>query len=288
MATQTLTRKRGLNKEITSRIRHAIIWITITSFVSLSITYGVYFVEKDVNTGMRSLEDMLWWWIVTISGIGGGVMPETVTGKVLSSLVIILSLVLFAIVISEVASLIRLTSERKELGIIRVSYRDHIVIYGYSSLTAGVIKLLRSYFGPDLKIVLISNDVKHNPFPNEVDFIYANPIDRNTFVEANAQKSIASIILANDRFTDPDAYSLVIATGVEMYNPQSVTIVEVMDDAYKDLYKIGNIEAFINRKDLLSDLLNKNHDSKLVRIIQKETPLSPNVEEPKADDVELL
>jgi voltage-gated potassium channel Kch len=156
---------------------------------------------------------------------------------------------------------------------IRINYQNHIIIFGYSSLTAGVIKLLRGYFGDDFKIVLISNDIKHNPFPEEVDFIYANPIDRDTFVEANARQAIASIILANDRFLDPDAYSLVIATGVEMYNSRSVTIVELMDDEYKNLYKQGNIEAFIKRKELLKDMLQNGRDSKLIRIIQKETPL---------------
>ncbi|MBN1331392.1 ion transporter [Candidatus Dojkabacteria bacterium] len=269
-----IMKKVSFNRQITDRIKHSFAWISITVVISLSITFIVFAVERDVNIQFDSFGEMFWWWIVTISGLGyGDVYPVTVEGKILGALVIASGLVLLAIVISEVADLIRITYDRREKGIIRIGYSNHVVIYGYTSLTAGVVKLLREHFGKHLKIVLISNDTDFNPFPKEVDFIYANPIDKETFVEANASEALASIILANDRFTDPDAYSLVIATGVERHNANAVTIVEVMDDSYKALYKEGKIEAFIKRKELLQDLLSHSKDSKFVRIIEKETPL---------------
>ncbi len=270
-----LLKSFNFNKEIRIRLKHTIIWIFATLFISLSASFLIYFIERSVNSKLDTIGEILWWWIVTITGLGyGDRYPITTDGKMIGAFVIFTGLVLLAIVVSEVAELLRITYERKEKGIIRITYSDHIVIYGYTSLTAGVIKLLKNHFGKDLKIVLISNDIDFNPFPSEVDFIYANPIDRDTFVEANASTALASIILANDRFSDPDAYSLVIATGVERFNPRSVTIVELMDQSYKDLYKEGNIEAFINRKELLKDLLAKSQNSKLVRIIEKETDLS--------------
>ncbi|MBD3280219.1 hypothetical protein GF389_01700 [Candidatus Dojkabacteria bacterium] len=270
-----IVKKVSFNRQITSRIRHAFVWILTTVSMSLSVAFIIFGFEKEVNPDFNSLWDAAWWWLVTITGLGyGDLTPITPEGKSLAAFVILTGLILLAIVISEVAELIRLTYDRKEKGIIRIGYSGHVVIYGYTSLTAGVVKLLRSHFGKELKIVLISNDIDFNPFPKEVDFIYANPIDKDTFIEANAEEAIASIILANDRFTDPDAYSLVIATGVEKHNPQAVTIVELMNDEYKALYKEGKIEAFIKRKDLLQDLLSNSSDSKFVRIIEKETTLS--------------
>lgn len=272
----------SLNKEISSRLKHTFVWVTVTSLFSLAASFAVYYFERTNNPNLETVPKVIWWWIVTVTGIGGAT-PLTREGKVLATLVIVSSIVFFAIAISEVADLIRLTYERKERGIIRINYQNHIIIFGYSSLTAGVIKLLRWHFGEELKIVLISNDTRHNPFPREVDFIYANPIDKDTFLEANVRQSIASIILANDRFSDPDAYSLVIATGVEMFNPKSVTIAEIMDDEYKDLYKQGNIEAFIKRKELLKDMLERDRDSKLIRIIEKETHLEDEIGENKEE-----
>ena len=269
-----IIKKIAFNKQITSRIKHASLWTFATIAISLSVTLFLFEFEKDVNPGFQTAWDAVWWWVVTITGLGyGDLTPVTPEGKILATMVIFTGLILFAIVISEVAELIKLTYDRKEKGIIRIGYKGHVVVYGYTSLTAGVVKLLRGHFGKGLKIVLISNDIDFNPFPKIVDFIYANPIDRETFVEANAEEAVASIILANDRFTDPDAYSLVIATGVEKYNSRAVTIVELMDDEYKSLYKEGKIEAFIKRRDLLQDLLANSTDSKLVRIIEKETNL---------------
>lgn len=263
-----------MNKELSSRIKHTLIWLFLTCFISLSASFALFRLEKNINPGLDSVGDILNWWVYTISGLGSDTYPITDGGKILAGVVIVTGLILLAVLVSEVASLITLTYERKEKGIIRIGYRNHIVIYGYTSLTAGVVKLLRSHFGPTQKIVLISNDIDFNPFPKEVDFIYTNPINKSTFIEANAGEAMASIILANDRFSDPDAYSLVIATGVERHNSRSVTIVEIMDDDYKNLYKEGNIEAFLYRKELLQDLLNKSNDSKLIRIIEKETNLS--------------
>lgn len=274
------------NKQITARFQHTFTWLLGTVVFSFSIAMLVFEFEKGTNPGFATLWDAVWWWLVTMTGLGYGTsIPTTPEGKGLAVVVIVTGLILLAIVISEVAELIRLTYARKEKGIIRIGYRNHVVVYGYTSLTAGVVKLLRGHFGKDLKIVLISNDIDFNPFPKEVDFIYANPIDKETFVEANAEEALASIILANDRFTDPDAYSLVIATGVERHNPNAVTIVEVMNDEYKALYKEGKIEAFIKRRDLLQDLLAHSKESKFIRIIEKETSLNAVEDENENTDV---
>ena len=281
-----LIKKVSFNRLITARIRHTFVWVSVTLLISLSASMVIFEFEKSVNSDFATIGDTLWWWVVTITGLGyGDIYPVTPEGKMIGAFVILSGLVLLAIVITEVAELIRLTYDRKEKGIIRIGYSGHVVVYGYTSLTAGVVKLLRGHFGKNLKIVLISNDISFNPFPKEVDFIYANPIDKETFVEANAEEAIASIILANDRFTDPDAYSLVIATGVERHNPNAVTIVEVMNDEYKALYKEGKIEAFIKRRDLLQDLLAHSNDSKFIRIIEKETSLTAMEEEATNPDI---
>jgi len=279
---------KKMNREIASRLKHTVEWIFWTCIISFSATLVIFVIERGTNPFMDSLWELVWWWINTITGIGGTYDPLTKEGQILGIFVIITGIVLLAIAIAEVADLIRLTYERRDKGMIHINYTGHIIIYGYTSLTAGVVKLLRHHFGRSLKIVLISNDTSFNPFPKEVDFIYANPIDRTTFEEANAKDCLASIILANDRFSDPDAYSLVIASGVEKHNSKSVTIVELMDDAYRELYKEGNIEAFIKRKELLTDLLRKNTDSKLLRIIEKETVLNPDDGDEDKEKVELI
>lgn len=263
-----------MNQGLSDRLKSTILWTSSTIMISLIFTFLMAIYEPETFT---SISDVLWWWILTISGTGADVFPTSLIGRILASIVILTCYFLFALVISEVTTLLRMAYEHRDRGIVRVKYKKHIVIFGYTSLTAGVIKLLRRHFGDDLKIVLATNEISRNPFPDQVDFIFANPITKTTFREANTKDATAAIILANDRFNDPDAYSLVIATAIEKENSNIVTLVEIMKDELKELFKKSNIDSFIDRKELLNDLLDSNDDPKLIRIINKQTDLDDRV-----------
>ena len=275
-----------MNAIFRSRLRNAIIWTTATLGVSFILSLIASIFEVGHSTNIQDLNDVIWWWLSSVTGANFiFIVPVTIGGKIFTSLVGLSDLFLLAIVISEVTALIKLLYVHKERGIIRIKSTGHVVIYGYTSLTAGVVKLLRRHFGTKLKIVLVSNEIIKNPFPSQVDFIFANPITRATFKEANIKYATAAIILANDRFTDPDAYSLVIASGIEKDNSRVVTLIEIMDPEMKGLFKESNIDAFIDRRELLKDLLERNEKPKLIRIINKQTDLDDRIEEDEKVDL---
>lgn len=268
-----------MNKELKDRIRSAIKWSLLTISISYILSIFVFFAERDTNPNFSNLKDTYWWWVLSISGLGGSEVPQSLTGTIFGSLVVFSGLFLFAIVISQVTAAIRLLYEKNEVGAIRVSYSDHIVIYGYTSLTAGVVKLLRRHYGHNLKIVLVSNDINRNPFDNHVDFIYGNPISNNTLIEANVINASAVIVLANDRFINPDGYSLVIASSIEKLNERVVTIVELLDPNMKSLFKAAKVDGFLDRKLLLKDLIDTTNKSRLIKIINKKSDLDEDLAE---------
>jgi len=255
--------------------------------LGISFGFSIIFFELEQLSGrtiVNDLSELYWWWISTVTGLGSSVTPTTPESAVVATIVVILGFLLLGLVISEISAIIRMIYSRKEEGNIKVRARQHIVVFGYTSLTAGVLKLLKRTFGKDLKVVLISNDIEFNPFPGQVDFIHDNPVDHSTLVDASVFQATAAIILANDRFRDPDVYSVVIASGIEQMNSKVVTIVEIVDESNKDLFKLTNIDGFINRKELISDLLQNNPNPKLLRIIEKESQLvSKETETPGKD-----
>jgi voltage-gated potassium channel Kch len=269
-----------MNETLKSRIKNAIIWATTTIAVSLILTVIMAEFERGVNQDLRTWQDIIWWWVVTIAGVGyGDILPITPLGRIFGGLVIISSLFLLAIVISEMSGVAKMLYEYKSRGAIKITYSGHIVIYGYTSLTAGVIKLLRTHYGSVVNIVLISNDIDNNPFPDQVDFLHANPLTHSTYVEANVENAAAVIVLANDRFNDPDAYSLVIVSGAAEKNNRVISLVELVNEDKKELFKETYIDGFISRKELLKDLVVKdNKDSKLIRVIDKETRVDEEAE----------
>ena len=65
----------------------------------------LYFVERDINPGMGSIPQAMWWSVVTLATLGyGDVVPITVLGKVLGTGVAVLGLGMFALPASILAS----------------------------------------------------------------------------------------------------------------------------------------------------------------------------------------
>jgi len=278
-----LVNMTSFNERITKRFRSTIIWIAVTLILSYGTSLLMFVHEYGNNGSLKTVRDLYWWWLNTISGLGASYEPVTGLGRLASTVVIFSGIILLGLVISETSTLIKMIFDRRLEGNIKVGYRNHIVIFGYTSITAGVIKLLRQSFGNQIKIVLISNDTSENPFPREVDFISDTPINKQTMLDANISYAMAAIILANDRFSDPDTYSLVIASAVEETNSKVITIAEMVHLHNRDLFKQIKIDAILDRSELVKDLIAKNRNSKLKRIILKESSLveeyDPNIAE---------
>lgn len=271
------------SRKILNRIKNSLVWGFVllgTSFAASSVLILFEGIENN-NKDLDSLSDVAWWWIQTVTGLGSSVELISSEAKLIAVFIILAGFVLLGLFISDFSEIFRMVYARHAEGNITIKYKNHIVIFGYTSLTAGVIKLLRRNFGTSVKIVLISNDIETNPFPSQVDFLHDNPIDKSTLAEANIENATAAIILANDRFRDPDTYSLVIASGIENRNSKVTTIVELADNniQIRKLFKRINIDAFINREQLLTDLLGDNPNPKLKRIIEKESYLDERLTE---------
>jgi voltage-gated potassium channel len=264
----------NFSEKIQQRMKNTVVWGVIAVSISFSANVLLWVIEsKAGNADLQTSQDMLWWWINTAFGLSIPAKTVTPEGYIISIFVVISGFLLLSLFLSGFSDIFRMIYERNEQGNIKVRYSGHIIIFGYTSLTAGVIKLLRRYYGNKIKLVLITNDADTNPFQGQVDFISDNPISQDTLSDANVAGATAAIILANDRFRDPDTYSLAIASGIEQRNSKVTTIIELVNPDMKAFFKKAGADGFILRMEVLSDLLDKNTDPKLIRIISKESNL---------------
>lgn len=262
----------NVNSRIWARIKNSLIWGT----GMLSISFGASLLLRTLETragnpSFTTLSDIALWWAQTITGLGAPRDLITEEAKLIAIFIVFSGFILLGLFISDFSEIIRMFYARREEGNIRISYKNHVLIFGYTAATAGVINLLKENFGSGIKIVLVSNEIEKNPFPGQVDFMHDNPIDTATFIDANAAGAAAAIILANDRFRDPDGYSLVIASRVEKLNSNVITVVELAGAENKELFKKAKVEALISKQELLADLIGGNSDSKLMRVLAKES-----------------
>lgn len=84
---------------IWSQKEHILITIYIAFLSFLIISFGVYFAERNhPNTQFTSIASSMWWSIVTMYTIGyGDMVPQTTSGKILSTCLIIVGVSIFAL-----------------------------------------------------------------------------------------------------------------------------------------------------------------------------------------------
>jgi len=77
----------------------------IIALLAIAAATSMYFVERHVNEHFTTVPDAMWWAIVTLTTVGyGDVVPVTILGKVLNSVVAVLGLCMFALPASILAT----------------------------------------------------------------------------------------------------------------------------------------------------------------------------------------
>ncbi|OAN46612.1 potassium transporter Kef [Paramagnetospirillum marisnigri] len=90
---------------VLNELRPLLASLFIMLLMAIASSTLLYFAERSVNPGFKSVSDAMWWSIVTLSTLGyGDVVPTTVLGKLLGSVVAVLGLCMFALPASILAS----------------------------------------------------------------------------------------------------------------------------------------------------------------------------------------
>lgn len=265
-------RKRArLNEDIVDSIKNSLTWIMVTLAISLVFTVITGLFEFGVNPGFQNLSDLYWWWIVTISSVGyGDISPITLPGKISASFVILSSMVFFAIVITEVANLLRMFADMKNQGIIKVSHEGHIVIFNFNSLTNGIIQEIRKRVGEEVKIVLVTDGIEKHPFSGDenIDFIKMSPLRDEAIEYSNADQAKLVFVMTNEFFAESETKSLILAHEIEKLNHNVVTVVEVVNEENWDVLRGRHIDYFITRKQFLEEFIDPFSAGKLAEVLK--------------------
>ncbi len=74
------------------------IFVTSFALVLIMSSSALYFLEHNINEHFKSIPDALWWAVVTVSTVGyGDMVPITILGRIVSSVVMIMGLITIAI-----------------------------------------------------------------------------------------------------------------------------------------------------------------------------------------------
>ncbi len=214
----------------------------------------IRFIEKDADgSTIKTLFDAFWYSIVTLTTVGyGDSYPVTVTGKIISLVLILFSLGVLSYVIGQISSKIQQYMEKKKLGQFGTDFENHVILVGWNNFG----KLITDeIFRAGQKLAVITND------RNDVDIIrelygesvfvhFGELTGTEPLEKSNITKSVSLFINLSD-----DSKALVYLINLRK-NFKGVNVVAYLSNTeLKETFYSAGATYVIPEKDISSKLI---------------------------------
>lgn len=230
-------------------------WIGIVFACFVVFQLIVFEVESvDSNTTITSFPLSLWFGIVTIAGVGyGDIVPVTVGGKILASILILGSVALLGALISQLTNKIRQFMENKKLGFNGTKMQNHCVIIGWDNFALSVAKWI---IESDKHVAIVTDN------KNDIDLIYNKFGEKNVFVLFSDYMNFDNYDLLNIEesasvfinFKD-DSETLVKLINIKRVYPKQNYIVSLNNSDLKDTFQSAGVTFSISKTEAASKLV---------------------------------
>lgn len=166
----TLQFLKMLERLMQSLNTNTLIYLFLGKIVLFFTTWGGMILFESSDSPLRNFFDYLWFYIVTITTVGyGDLSPESLEGKAIGILLIIIGIILFGSVIGFVSSAIIYIMDKIKRGLMQLHENNHIIIIGYHLEKTQILveHLLADKHREQRTIVLCHTkaQVEENPFP---------------------------------------------------------------------------------------------------------------------------
>lgn len=196
------------------------------TFLAIVVTLGgvsFYVVESGSNPAVTSIQDGIWWALVTVTTVGyGDVTPATMPlGRVIAGVVMILgmfTLALFAGIVSStlLRVLINLRGDQFRMS----NYTNHIVVVGYNDACNLLLDALLKETDPShSELVIFAEGERPGGLPPDFVWVSGNPA-RESELDKVRMTHARTAIVVGDRHQSPsqaDAATIMIVFTIRSY-----------------------------------------------------------------------
>jgi len=216
-------------------------------FVVIGGTFGFWFFENSVT----NLLDSFFFTLVTVTTIGyGNITPQTVAGKFLDIIVILLGVGTALITIQSVFEIILRKRIREVLRLPKgkINKKNHFIVCGYGKVGRAIVKKLQQ---KNVQFVVVEND------PSKVkEMVHFNiPViegdSRQEEVLERAGVKIAKYLLA----TMDDSYNLFVTLTAKMINPSLKIISKIEEDTNEAKFRKAGVDEVVYCHDMGAQIM---------------------------------
>ena len=207
-----------------------IIFRLIAIILAVFIAFGVviHFIEPEA---FPTIFDGIWWVIVTTSTVGyGDYVPETILGRTVAIILILLGVAFVTFYMVTLASTVFEMFNALKEGSAAYKGQEHLIIVGWNERAKNTIHQLHT-MNPQLHIVLIDGTLNENPITEKnVYFVRGNPTKDETLKQANIEKAGTVLITADQHKSEHEAdmQSILTLLAIKGLNSSIYSLVEIM------------------------------------------------------------
>jgi voltage-gated potassium channel len=232
-----------------------ILYIIIALVIYFFAVTVVYLVESNKSdSNIKSFSDAVWYSIITLTTIGyGDKFPVTGLGKIVALIFVFGSVGILGFVISQISNKIIKIMEDKKLGYNGTKFQNHVVIINWNPFA---MQILSEIVNANQKAVVVTKN------KNDVDYIYNNFDDNNTFVlysdffdtsilaKTNIEKS-ATVLL---NFED-DTENLVQLISIKANYPNLNYVISLNNPSLKSTFQSLGVTFTLSKNEVAAKLV---------------------------------
>jgi len=216
--------------------------MAILGGIVLVLAVTVWVVERNTpDSTINSFGKALYWVFISGTTTGyGDITPETVPGRFLTVIVILLSMFLTAVITAAIASYFVEKRLMEGWGMEKLNSKNHIVICGWNINGRRVLDGIYRDTGRAAEVVLINNlceedisDILYSYRREGLRFVRGDFVHESNLDKANVSHARSVIILADGElcqgYVGADERTILCALAVKSLNPETKVCAELVD-----------------------------------------------------------
>ncbi|ACY15272.1 potassium channel family protein [Haliangium ochraceum] len=220
-----------------------------------------YVFDRAVDDSI-TIEDALWYSVISITTIGYGDFSAQTTGARLGTVlfIVVIGLGTFSVFLGMLIDWATTIFSTALRGLGRAMASDHVLVVHFPNRRR-VQQILDELRGDPLhrkrEIVLVNDQLDELPFshPNVI-FVRGSTLDPQTYERARIGDAAFAIVLSHDyQDSDSDAVVASAARVIDSIKPEIHLVAECLDDRHRSLFDAVNCDAVVSGMTISGNLL---------------------------------